>query len=78
TNLTAFFREAHHFPRLADHARRRSGEYRVRSAAASTGEEPYSSAMTLADTLGSAAGRWKVFACEIDSRVREVASRGRY
>lgn len=47
TNLTAFFREAHHFPLLADHARRRSGEYRVWSAAASTGEEPYSIAMTL-------------------------------
>ncbi|HHZ6694052.1 CheR family methyltransferase [Escherichia coli] len=46
TNLTAFFREAHHFPLLADHARRRSGEYRVWSAAASTGEEPYSIAMT--------------------------------
>ena len=41
TNLTAFFREAHHFPLLADHARRRSGEYRVWSAAASTGEEPW-------------------------------------
>ncbi|UMY00385.1 hypothetical protein MJ574_10480 [Escherichia coli] len=54
TNLTAFFREAHHFPLLADHARRRSGEYRVWSAAASTGEEPYSIAMTLADTLGTA------------------------
>ncbi|MDZ3934733.1 CheR family methyltransferase, partial [Escherichia marmotae] len=58
TNLTAFFREAHHFPLLADHARRRSGEYRVWSAAASTGEEPYSIAMTLADTLGTAPGRW--------------------
>ncbi len=47
TNLTAFFREAHHFPVLAEHARRRSGEYRVWSAAASTGEEPYSLAITL-------------------------------
>ncbi|CDL30622.1 Chemotaxis protein methyltransferase CheR [Enterobacter hormaechei] len=40
TNLTAFFfffREAHHFPVLAEHARRRGGEYRVWSAAASTG-----------------------------------------
>ncbi|VFS30990.1 chemotaxis methyltransferase CheR [Enterobacter cancerogenus] len=35
TNLTAFFREAHHFPVLAEHARRRTGEYRVWSAAAS-------------------------------------------
>ena len=38
TNLTAFFREAHHFPVLAEHARRRTGEYRVWSAAASTGK----------------------------------------
>ena len=45
TNLTAFFREAHHFPVLAEHARRRTGEYRVWSAAASTGEEPYSLAI---------------------------------
>ncbi len=54
TNLTAFFREAHHFPILAEHARRRHGEYRVWSAAASTGEEPYSIAITLADALGMA------------------------
>lgn len=46
-----FFREAHHFPILAEHARRRHGEYRVWSAAASTGEEPYSIAITLADAL---------------------------
>ncbi|UYW74543.1 hypothetical protein OFY05_03780 [Pseudocitrobacter faecalis] len=34
TNLTAFFREAHHFPTLAEHAAKRRGEYRVWSAAA--------------------------------------------
>lgn len=78
TNLTAFFREAHHFPTLADHARRSRGEYRVWSAAASTGEEPYSVAITLADTLGSAPGRWRVFASDIDTDVLEKARSGIY
>lgn len=78
TNLTAFFREAHHFPTLAEHARRRQGEYRVWSAAASTGEEPYSIAITLADTLGTAPGRWKVFASDIDTEVLNKAQSGIY
>lgn len=78
TNLTAFFREGHHFPVLADHARRRNGEYRVWSAAASTGEEPYSIAITLADVLGTAPGRWKVFASDIDTQVLEKARSGVY
>ncbi len=58
TNLTAFFREAHHFPVLAEHARHRSGNYRVWSTAASTGEEPYSLAITLAETLGTGPGKF--------------------
>ncbi|MEL4014675.1 protein-glutamate O-methyltransferase CheR [Dryocola clanedunensis] len=78
TNLTAFFREGHHFPVLADHARKRGGEYRVWSAAASTGEEPYSIAITLADVLGLAPGRWKVFASDIDTQVLEKAQSGVY
>jgi Methylase of chemotaxis methyl-accepting proteins len=78
TNLTAFFREAHHFPTLAEHARHRHGEYRVWSAAASTGEEPYSIAITLADTLGTAPGRWKVFASDIDTEVLNKAQSGVY
>lgn len=78
TNLTAFFREAHHFPVLADHARKHSGEYRVWSAAASTGEEPYSLAITLADTLGMAPGRWKVLASDIDTEVLQKARSGIY
>ncbi|MDR0217447.1 MAG: chemotaxis protein-glutamate O-methyltransferase [Enterobacteriaceae bacterium] len=58
TNLTAFFREAHHFPILAAHARRKKNgaTYRVWSAAASTGEEPYSIAMTLHDALCDRSG----------------------
>ncbi|MCX2780088.1 CheR family methyltransferase [Microbulbifer thermotolerans] len=52
TNLTGFFREAHHFRLLAEHFRGRRGPVRVWSAGASTGEEPYSIAMTLVETLG--------------------------
>ncbi|MCT4705987.1 protein-glutamate O-methyltransferase CheR [Enterobacteriaceae bacterium H11S18] len=78
TNLTAFFREGHHFPVLAEHARKSSGEFRVWSAAASTGEEPYSIAITLADELGMAPGRWKVFASDIDTQVLEKAQSGVY
>lgn len=65
TNLTAFFREAHYFPILADHARMKNGEYRIWSAAPSTGEEPYS--------LGTAPGRWKVYASDIDTEVLQKA-----
>ncbi len=61
-----------------EHARRRHGEYRVWSAAASTGEEPYSIAITLADALGMAPGRWKVFASDIDTEVLEKARSGIY
>ncbi|KNC09691.1 chemotaxis protein CheR [Klebsiella sp. RIT-PI-d] len=78
TNLTAFFREGHHFPVLAEHARKRQGEYRVWSAAASTGEEPYSLAITLADTLGTAPGRWKVYGSDIDTEVLRKAQEGIY
>lgn len=78
TNLTAFFREAHHFPVLADHARKRSGEYRVWSAAASTGEEPYSIAITLADALGIAPGRFNVFGSDIDTEVLQKAQSAIY
>ncbi|XPE47385.1 CheR family methyltransferase [Shigella flexneri] len=48
------------------------------SAAASTGEEPYSIAITLADTLGTAPGRWRVVASDIDTEVLEKAQSGIY
>ncbi|CNI63500.1 chemotaxis methyltransferase CheR [Yersinia enterocolitica] len=78
TNLTAFFREAHHFPILAEHARQRSGNYSVWSTAASTGEEPYSIAMTLSDALGNRAGACQVMASDIDTQVLEKATSGVY
>lgn len=78
TNLTAFFREAHHFPILAEHAKRRSGSYNVWCAAASTGEEPYSIAMTLAETLGTGPGKFQIHASDIDTQVLEKALAGVY
>ncbi|NHB97058.1 protein-glutamate O-methyltransferase CheR [Photorhabdus stackebrandtii] len=78
TNLTAFFREAHHFPLLAKHASKNDGSYRVWSAAASTGEEPYSIAMTLSDVLGHRFQRVKIIASDIDTNVLEKARKGVY
>jgi chemotaxis protein methyltransferase CheR len=69
TNLTAFFREAHHFPVLAEHVKKCPQPVTVWCSAASTGEEPYSIAMTLIEALGSRAGSASVVATDIDTQV---------
>ena len=76
TNLTAFFREAHHFPLLAQHVKSRPLPVRIWCAGASTGEEPYSVAMTLVETLGSRAGACTVLATDIDTEVITRAREG--
>jgi chemotaxis protein methyltransferase CheR len=76
TNLTAFFREAHHFPLLAEHVRQCPQPVTVWCSAASTGEEPYSIAMTLIETLGSRAGACSVVATDIDTQVLAKAVDG--
>ncbi|PIY29062.1 MAG: chemotaxis protein CheR [Comamonadaceae bacterium CG_4_9_14_3_um_filter_60_33] len=76
TNLTAFFREPHHFPLLAEHARRCGPAMTVWCSAASTGEEPYSIAMTLIETLGSRASQARVVATDIDTHVLELGAEG--
>ncbi|GAA3539889.1 CheR family methyltransferase [Zobellella aerophila] len=78
TNLTAFFREAHHFPLLARHVTGRSGPVRVWSAAASTGEEPYSIAMILQEALGHRANEARVVATDIDTDALAQARAGVY
>ncbi|MFO6298761.1 protein-glutamate O-methyltransferase CheR [Rahnella selenatireducens] len=78
TNLTAFFREAHHFPILAEHARSRPNNYSVWSTAASTGEEPYSIAMTLSEALGAKMANCRIQASDIDTQVLEKATAGVY
>ncbi|MFS2020934.1 CheR family methyltransferase [Massilia sp. CT11-108] len=82
TNETYFFREARHFELLREAAAaarpslRANAPFRVWSAACSSGEEPYSIAMVLADVLGSAP--WEVVASDISTRVLERARTGHY
>jgi chemotaxis protein methyltransferase CheR len=74
TNLTAFFRESHHFPILADFASKRPEPMSVWCCAASTGEEPYSIAITLMEALSSrAAANATVLATDIDTNVLQRA-----
>lgn len=80
TNLTAFFREAHHFEAMAHYlAQRKSTEpLRVWCSASSTGEEPYSIAMTILECMGSAATRADVLASDLDTNVLQKARDGVY
>lgn len=78
TNLTAFFREDHHFVALAEDLKARAGRpLRLWCNAASTGEEPYSIAMTAIETLGASAPV-QLVATDIDTKVLETARRGIY
>jgi chemotaxis protein methyltransferase CheR len=79
TNETYFFRESKHFDVLreqASAARKRPQPFRVWSAASSTGEEAYSSAMVLADCLEGSA--WEVIGSDISARVLQRARAGHY
>jgi chemotaxis protein methyltransferase CheR len=87
TNLTSFFREAHHFNYLGDTilpeiARNRlSGSSRLRiwSAGCSSGEEPYSIAMTVCAKLPDWQ-RWdaRILATDIDTNMVATGRAGRY
>jgi chemotaxis protein methyltransferase CheR len=82
TNETYFFRESRHFDMLREAAEaaraglRTGAPFRVWSAACSSGEEPYSIAMVLADVLGSAP--WELTASDISTRVLQRARTGHY
>ncbi|MDR3416702.1 MAG: CheR family methyltransferase [Nevskia sp.] len=80
TNLTAFFREPHHFDALRELFARLSPHrpLRVWSAAASTGEEPYSLAMTAVEHFGSFTPPVTILATDIDTNVLDTGSRGVY
>ncbi len=88
TNLTSFFREGQHFqymrekliPRMLER-KRNERNFRVRcwSAGCSSGEEPYSIAMTLLEAIAGR-GRWdvKALATDISTTILETAQKGIY
>lgn len=81
TNLTYFFREEHHFPILVRHAQSRAtngGVARIWSAASSTGEEPYSMAIALADGFNTLTPPIRLLATDIDTDVLKRARAGVY
>ena len=80
TNLTAFFRESHHFGVLERLLRERRGDapLAIWCCAASTGEEPYSIAMTACEAFDSPSPPVVVLATDIDTNVLATAARGVY
>lgn len=86
TNVTAFFRENHHFQTLKQVAEQefaprleRGEQLRVWSAGCSTGAEPYSIAMTLRDSLSDQSlARVRILATDIDTKVLAKARSGVY
>jgi chemotaxis protein methyltransferase CheR len=85
TNLTSFFRENHHFEYLREKClaplvRAKPGQrFRIWSAGCSTGEEPYSIAMTVCETLGdNPRVDLKILATDLDSEVLNRARNGVY
>lgn len=77
TNLTSFFREPHHFTALADYLSQHNVTT-IWCAASSTGEEPYSIAMVVAEAYGSFKTPVKIIASDIDSKVLAKAKAGVY
>ena len=81
TNFTGFFRHPTHFDLAASHALRtvkRRGRARLWSAAAATGEEPYSLAMALIETFHRPDPPVTLLATDIDEDALDAARRGEY
>lgn len=82
TNLTSFFREMHHFDFLRDTVfpellRKKDSKIRIWSAGCSTGDEPYSISMTLADHFKNP-GKVKILATDLDANVLQHGRLGVY
>ncbi|MGB6156604.1 MAG: CheR family methyltransferase [Castellaniella sp.] len=77
-NHTAFFREQHHFQILAEFVRKRRKPINVWCCASSSGEEPYTLAMTLHDACGQNDTGVSVLATDIDTQILSQAKKGVY
>jgi chemotaxis protein methyltransferase CheR len=81
THFTGFFRHARHFDLAAEHALwavHRRGTARLWSAAAATGEEPYSLAIALIDIFQRNNPPVRILASDIDEDALSVARQGEY
>lgn len=82
TNMTSFYRESNHFDFFAEilpEMMKKSGsDLRVWCAAASTGQEPYTIAMTMCEALGENYKKSRILATDIDMQVLKKASIGTY
>src|SRR5512135_2486456 len=81
TNLTSCFREPHHFPVLAELVLKQAKKHHPISlwcSASSTGEEPYSMAMTLIDAFGTFTPPVSIIASDVDTNVLAKAEAGVY
>lgn len=78
TNLTSFYRESHHFVALEEQLRKHPRPTTIWCAASSTGEEPYSIAMSAVNAFGKFNCPVKIIASDIDSKVLQTASAGIY
>jgi chemotaxis protein methyltransferase CheR len=80
TNLTSFFREPEHFSLLAKHLLEmpKNRPIKIWCCAASTGEEPYTIAMTALEALGGRNVGVKILATDIDTQVLKTAAEGIY
>ena len=82
TNLTYFFREAHHFEHLKTVVLPElSGQrqpIRIWSAGCSSGEEPISIAISILETPGLLQSHTKILATDIDTRILEACRTGTY
>ena len=82
TNFTSFLREPAHFELLAALVAqwdiKKQPRFRIWCAASSTGEEPYSLAITVLEALGGHHPDFRILATDLSTQALEIAKRGEY